>query len=257
MADYRFAEVERHGRVTVVTLNRPERMNALHGPAHKELDAIFTAFDKDADQWVGIVTGGGDRAFCAGNDLKAMSEGEDIRWGATGFGALTARFGRQKPLIAAVNGIAMGGGFEIALACDLILAVPEASFALPEPRVGLAALAGGLLRLPRAVGEKRAMDMVLTGRSVSAEEGRELGFVNQVHPADRLLPEALQLAERIAEASPLSIRASRAVLALGYDQPLEAASAEQMKLPAVRDLLASDHVREGPMAFAQKRKPDW
>lgn len=257
MTDHSFATVDRRGPVTVVTLNRPDRLNALHGPAHRELDAIFDALEADPEQRVGVVTGAGDKAFCAGNDLKAMSEGQDIRWGDTGFGALTARFDRTKPLIAAVNGVAMGGGFEIALACDVVLATPHASFALPEPRVGLAALAGGLLRLPRAVGDKRAAEIVLTGRTVSAEEGERLGFVNRLVSADRLLDEAVALAERMVRNSPLSLTATLAVLEHGRTVPLSQAMTEQMRLPAVQTLLKSDHVREGPQAFAEKREPKW
>ena len=139
---YEFIRVEREGPVTVVTLNRPEVMNALHSPAHFELDDAFNAFAADPAQWVGIVTGAGDRAFSAGNDLKHQARGGKMESPPSGFAGLTSRFDLAKPLIAAVNGVAMGGGFEIALACDIILAADTATFALPEPRVGLAALAG-------------------------------------------------------------------------------------------------------------------
>ena len=151
---YEFIKVEREGPVTVVTLNRPEVMNALHSPAHFELDDAFNAFAADPEQWVGIVTGAGERAFSAGNDLKfqaSMPAGQRPQHPKKGFGGITARFDLNKPLIAAVNGVAMGGGFEIALACDIIIASETAVFALPEPRVGLAALAGGVHRLPRMI----------------------------------------------------------------------------------------------------------
>ena len=170
-----------------MTLNRPGVMNALHKPAHFELHEVFNAFAADPDQWVAIVTGAGDRAFCAGNDLKWQAAGGERGWNSSGFGGLTTRFDCDKPIIAAVNGVAMGGGFEIALACDLIIASENAVFALPEPRVGLAALAGGLHRLPRQIGLKRAMGMILTGRHVSAREGLDLGFVNEVVPAGEAL----------------------------------------------------------------------
>ncbi|HEY0106242.1 MAG TPA: enoyl-CoA hydratase-related protein, partial [Rhizomicrobium sp.] len=161
MAHYEFCKVEREGRLTIVTLNRPEVMNALHAPAHAELAQVFDDFAADPDAWVAIVTGAGERAFSAGNDLKVTaagggSAGTVLPRHPSGFGGLASRFDLDKPLIAAVNGIAMGGGFEIALACDIILAADGAVFALPEPRVGLAALAGGLHRLPRVIGAKRA-----------------------------------------------------------------------------------------------------
>src|ERR1700742_2459132 len=187
---YEFITVAREGPVTTVTLNRPEVMNALHSPAHFELHEAFDAFAADPDQWVAIVTGAGDRAFSAGNDLKHQAGGGEMRSPPSGFAGLTSRFDLTKPLIAAVNGVAMGGGFEIALACDLIIASDKAVFALPEPRVGLAALAGGLHRLPRAIGLKRAMSMILTGRRVSAKEGMELGFVNEVTAPGELMPAA-------------------------------------------------------------------
>src|SRR5438445_1412186 len=181
MTEYQYCKVQREGRLTLVTLNRPEVMNALHAPAHVELAEVFDNFASDQDQWVAIVTGAGERAFSAGNDLKVTAAGgARIPAPPSGFGGITSRFDLDKPLIAAVNGIAMGGGFEIALACDVIIAAENAVFALPEPRVGLAALAGGLHRLPREIGTKRALGMILTGRRVSAAEGRELGFVNEV-----------------------------------------------------------------------------
>src|SRR5471030_2200200 len=176
MADYQFCKVEREGRLSIVTLNRPEVMNALHGPAHLELAEVFDAFSADPEQWVAIVTGAGERAFSAGNDLKVTAAGggsaRNLPANSAGFGGIVSRFDLEKPLIAAVNGIAMGGGFEIALACDIVIASEAAVFALPEPRVGLAALAGGLHRLPRAIGTKRAMSMILTARRVSAAEGK-------------------------------------------------------------------------------------
>ena len=159
--------------------------NALHIDAHFELNKVFDDFSADPEQWVAIVTGAGDKAFCAGNDLKWQAAGGKRGWDKGGFAGLTSRFDCDKPIIAAVNGVAMGGGFEIALACDLIIASENATFALPEPRVGLAALAGGVHRLPRQIGLKRAMGMILTARHVSAKEGLELGFVNEVVPAGR------------------------------------------------------------------------
>src|SRR6202051_3400887 len=179
---FEFVDVKHNGRITVVTLNRPGVMNALHKPAHFELHEVFNAFAADPDQWVAIVTGAGERAFCAGNDLKWQGGGGERAWKSSVFGGLTLRFHCDKPIIAAVNGVAMGGGFEVALACDLIIASENATFALPEPRVGLAALAGGLHRLPRQIGLKRAMGMILTARHVTAREGHELGFLNEVVP---------------------------------------------------------------------------
>jgi len=255
---YEFCKVERAGRLTIVTLNRPEVMNALHSPAHFELDGVFNDFANDPEQWVAIVTGAGDRAFSAGNDLKWQAAGGRRDWPESGFAGLTLRTRLDKPLIAAVNGIAMGGGFEIALACDLIVAAESAVFALPEPRVGLAALAGGLHRLPRAIGLKRAMGMILTGRRVSAQEGRELGFVNEVVPDAEVLQAARRLAEQILELSPMSIRASKQTVLRGLDEPsLDAAMKNQASYPAVVAMRASKDAVEGPLAFSEKRPPRW
>jgi enoyl-CoA hydratase/carnithine racemase len=255
---YEFCAVAREGRLTVVTLNRPEVMNALHADAHEELARVFDDFAADPEQWVAIVTGAGERAFSAGNDLKVTAAGGRRRWPESGFAGLTQRFDLDKPVIAAVNGIAMGGGFEIALACDIIVAAQNAVFALPEPRVGLAALAGGLHRLPREIGTKQALGMILTGRRVSAEEGKALGFVNEVVPAGEALAAARRWAASIMEASPMSVRASKQAVYRGLAEPtLEEALKNQMAYPAVNAMFKSDDFKEGPRAFAQKRAPNW
>jgi crotonobetainyl-CoA hydratase len=254
---YEFITVDREGPVTLFTLNRPEVMNALHSPMHFELDEAFNAFAADPEQWVGIVTGAGERAFSAGNDLKHQAGGGKMGSPPSGFAGLTSRFDLDKPLIAAVNGVAMGGGFEIALACDIILAAETAVFALPEPRVGLAALAGGLHRLPRQIGLKRAMGMILTARRVPAAEGQALGFVNAVVPAGELMAEARRWAAMICDCSPMSIRASKQAVMHGLDQTLPEAIGGQFKFPAVAALFQSEDFKEGPMAFAQKRPPVW
>ena len=255
---YEFAKVEREGPITIVTLNRPENLNALHPPSHLELDEIFNDFAADPDQWVAIVTGAGDRGFCAGNDLKFQASGQEVTAPATGFAGLTQRYDLTKPLIAAVNGVAMGGGFEIALSCDIILASENALFALPEPRVGLVAGTGGVHRLPRMIGLQRAMSMILTGRHVGAAEGKELGFVTEVtSPAD-LLDRARAWAGEICESSPLAVRASKQAVMMGLDEDTVAdALRKQHEYPAYAALMKSEDYIEGPIAFSQKRKPVW
>jgi enoyl-CoA hydratase/carnithine racemase len=255
--ELKFSKVERKGPITIVTLSRPEVYNALHTDAHFELQKVFDDFSADPEQWIAVVTGSGDKAFCAGNDLKWQAAGGKRGWDKGGFAGLTARFDCDKPIIAAVNGVAMGGGFEIALACDLIIASENATFALPEPRVGLAALAGGLHRLPRQIGLKRAMGMILTARHVSAKEGHELGFVNEVVPQGEALTAALRWAEMITKNSPMSIRASKQAIQKGLGVSLEQAIEEQREYPAVKAMVASQDYIEGPKAFAEKRPPKW
>lgn len=252
----KFTTTETREQILIVTINRPDVMNALHSPANLELAEIFDDFASNPDLWVAVITGAGDRAFSAGNDLKYQAQGGEMLPIPKGFGGLTSRYDLDKPVIAAVNGVAMGGGFEIALACDLIIASDNARFALPEPRVGLAALAGGMHRLPRQIGMKNAMGMMLTARHVGAEEGAKLGFVNQVVPQDQLLDTALEWAVQILACSPMSIRATKQVAYRGLNEPnLE--SAITGKYPAVADLLKSEDFVEGPMAFAEKRPPQW
>ena len=250
-----FCKVDKADHIMTVTLNRPERLNALHPPANAELGQVFDDYAQDADMWVAIITGAG-RGFSAGNDLRYQAEGGKRTPMPRGFAGLTSRFDLTKPVIAAVNGVAMGGGFEIALACDLIIASEKAIFALPEPKVGLAALAGGLQRLPRQIGAKRALGMILTGRHVPAAEGYELGFVTAVVPADDLMAETRKWAGWILECAPLSIRASKDVV----QRSLSIASLqESMEQPydSVRALSQSEDFVEGPKAFAEKRPPKW
>lgn len=252
-----FCKVEQGGRLTVITINRPEVMNALHPPANRELAAAFDDFENDPEQWVAIITGAGERAFCAGNDLKYQAGGGDMSGQPhSGFAGITAREGLVKPVIAAVNGIAMGGGFEIALACDLIIADEGAVFALPEPRVGLAAVAGGVHRLPRQIGLKQAMGMLLTGRRVPAVEGKALGFVNEVVAKGKVLSAARAWAEQILECAPLSVRGSKQAAMQGLAHAdVHAAMAQRYEQLLL--MLKSEDFVEGPKAFAEKRAPKW
>jgi len=251
-----FCEVERDGRLTIVTIARPEVRNAIHPPACAEMAAIFDDFEADPEQWVAIVTGKGERAFSAGNDLKYQVAGGDMTWPPSGFGGLTSRHGMEKPVIAAVNGLALGGGCEIVLACDLAVAAENATLGLPEPRVGLLALGGGLHRVPRQLPAKHAMGMLLTGRPVPAREALAMGLVNEVVPEGEALAGARRWAEMILECAPLSVRASKRVARETLAHPtLEAA--EQASYPSIRTVMKSEDFREGPRAFAEKRRPDW
>jgi crotonobetainyl-CoA hydratase len=251
-----FCQVERDGRIFTVTIDRPEVMNALHPPANIELGKVFDEFCEDDDLWVAIITGAGDRAFSAGNDLKYQAAGGEMSLPPMGFAGLTGRYDNFKPVIAAVNGVAMGGGFEITLACDLIIAAENAVFALPEPTVGTAALAGGMQRLPQQIPLKHAMGMLLTGRRVSAREGRELGFVNEVVPPDELMPAARRWAEEIAMCAPLSVRATKQC---AMDSLEGGSIAENMsrRCDQRTAMLKSEDYAEGPRAFAEKRRPVW
>ncbi|MFN6956268.1 MAG: enoyl-CoA hydratase-related protein [Acetobacteraceae bacterium] len=256
MTDLKYCRVEDEGRLRIVTLNRPEVMNALHSEAHFELEKVWDEFAANPDLWVAIVTGAGDRAFSAGNDLKVQAAGKRGPTPPSGFAGLTARFDLDKPLIAAVNGVAMGGGFEIALACDLIIAAENAVFALPEPRVGLVAGAGGVHRLPRMIGQKQALGMILTGRRVSAAEGKALGFVNEVVPQGQALEGAKRWAAMILECSPLAVRASKQCVYAGLDEPTLQKAIGTMYPAQQRNRDSQDFI-EGPRAFAEKRKPNW
>jgi enoyl-CoA hydratase/carnithine racemase len=250
-----FVVYEKQDHVARVTINRPDVMNALHPAANEELERVWDDFAADPDCWVGILTGAGDRAFSAGNDLKWTAEHGMPRVPTTGFGGLTSRFDLLKPIIAAVNGFALGGGLEIALACDVIVAAEHATLGLPEPRVGLMAAAGGVHRLPRHIPLKVAMGMMLTGKPITAAEGARLGLVNEVVPKSSLAATAERWARDIAECSPLSVQATKQAALQGLGKPI--AEAVTTPYDAVLRLWASDDAKEGPLAFAQKRKPRW
>ena len=260
MGQYSKAETE--GHLLIVTINRPEVYNALHPMANQELSDIFDAFAANPELWVAIVTGAGDKAFSAGNDLKYHAElqaktGKRPIHPAKGFGGLTNRHDLEKPIIAAVNGVAMGGGFEIALACDIIIASDLATFALPEPKVGLAAGAGGMQRLSRMIPLKKAMGMMLTGRHVPAKEGYELGFVTAVVPHADLMKEARRWADDILACSPMSVRATKQVVMRSLDVPALEVATHNLHYPAFVAMTRSEDTVEGPKAFAEKRKPNW
>jgi crotonobetainyl-CoA hydratase len=258
---YEFIRVEKEDHLTILTINRPDVMNALHPPACKEMDDALESFSNDSESWVAIVTGEGEKAFSAGNDLKwqATHGGQALRKGIDslkgGFGGITRRFDCFKPLIAAVNGLALGGGFEIALACDIILAAEHATFGLPEPRVGMIAGAGGVHRLPRQIPYHLAMGLLLTARRISAQEAQRLGFVNEVVPPDQLIPAARRWATDILECAPLAIRASKEAAIQGLGFPLQEVIGKVF--PGIAAMATSEDFVEGPRAFAEKRKPRW
>jgi len=253
--------VARAGHVTTITMNRPEVLNAVNAAMHQEMQAALDDFAADASQYICVITGAGGRAFCAGSDLKAAAYRADPvlgRYPAGGYAGLTARQDLAKPVIAAVNGLALGGGFEIALACDMIIAADTAVFGLPEPRIGAIALAGGLHRLARQIGLKPAMAMVLTGESVSAAEAVRLGFVWQSVPADALPGAVQKICEKILACAPLAVRASKATMMRGLSEPdLFAALAAQPGYPEVAAWRGAEDTIEGPRAFAEKRPPAW
>jgi enoyl-CoA hydratase/carnithine racemase len=254
---HKFILVQREDALTVVTINRPSVRNALNAAAQLELEQVFDAFEREDDQKVAIITGAGDKAFCAGHDLKPQPTDTGLPvLPRSGFAGLTSRVSLNKPVIAAVNGLAMGGGFEAALACDLLLASKNAVFGLPEVRVGWAALAGGMHRLPREIGLKRAMGLLLTGRHVGAEEGFALGFINELVESD-VLNAARRWARDILSCGPLSVRATKETVLRGLSLPVHAAIEAGWEYPTVKAMLRSEDAIEGVQAFNEKRAPHW
>jgi acetyl-CoA C-acetyltransferase len=253
---YEHVRLHREGHLLEVTINRPESRNSLHPMANDELDHVFDAYFADDELWVAILTGAGDKAFSAGNDLVYSASGQPMWVPKNGFAGLTGRASMPKPVIAAVNGFAMGGGCEIALACHLVVADETARFALSEVRVGLVAGAGGLVRLPRTVPQKLATEMILTGRRLTAAEALAYGLVNRVVPAGTALAGARALAAEIGEGSPTSVRVSLRIMeeTRGIADVVEAVNYPS---PALDDLMASEDALEGVTAFAAKRKPLW
>lgn len=251
------------GRVLHITINRPERRNAIDPETNHLMHEAFERFANDPDLWIAVVRGTGDKAFSAGGDLKAidssLSGGDTYAIPATGYGGLTSRFDLVKPVIAAVNGLAFGGGFEIALAADLIIAADHAQFALPEPKAGIYASAGGIHRVVRQLPKKVAMEFLLTGHRMGAQRALELGLVNEVVPLDDLDAAVDRMVERILQSAPLALRATKQMAEMGLALSLEEAITAQDKgyYPALANLFGSDDVKEGVRAFSEKRPPVW
>ena len=256
---YQYVIYEKRGHIAYVTINRPEVMNALHYDANVELSLVFNDFKQDDEAWVAILTGAGQKAFSAGNDLKATAaataRGEKPALLAVPFGGITSGFECDKPILAAVNGFALGGGFEIARQCDLIIAVEYASFGQPEPRVGFIAGAGGAHRLPAQIPLKQAMALLLTGKQITAQEAYRVGLVNEIVPAGELMAAAERWANEIMACSPLSVRLTKEAVLAGQGLPIDEAIRQDH--PRLQRLFTSQDFIEGPKAFAEKRPPRW
>ncbi|HEY2879699.1 enoyl-CoA hydratase-related protein [Nocardioides sp.] len=246
--------------ILVVTLDRP-RANAIDVATSRALYDAFARLESDPALRVGIVTGAGERFFSAGWDLKAAAAGEavDADHGPGGFAGLTELFDRTTPVIAAVNGLALGGGLELALAADLMVLAEHAELALPEVRVGVVADSGGLLRLPRRLPDAVARELLLTGRRMAADEAARWGLANRVVPGAELMTAALDLARAISTGAPLAVAAIQEVLATtaGLDLREAFARLRSGELTAYTRMLGSEDAVEGPRAFAEKRPPEW
>jgi enoyl-CoA hydratase len=247
---------ERRGHVEILTINRPDARNAINGAVSQAMSAALDELTEDPDAWVVVLTAAGDKAFSAGMDLKAFSSGEggSIIGASGGFAGITKRE-FPKPIIGAINGSALAGGCEIMLCCDMVVAAEHATFGIPEAKRGLIAGAGGLIRLPKRLPMAIALELALTGDPIDAQRALALGLVNRVVPAERLLDEALALAERIAENAPLAVRYSKSVIL----QAAQVSEEEGWKIndAAVGVVFTSADAMEGPVAFAEKRPPNW
>ena len=256
MTEYRFCTVADEGRVRIVTINRPEVMNALHSEAHWEFDAVWNEFAADPDLWVGIITGAGERAFAAGADIKEMADATPVSLSVANNFARWERLKRIRvPLIAAVRGFALGGGCELAMACDMVIAGDDAVFGQPEIKIGIMPGAGGTQRLTRALGKAKAMEMILTGRNLSAAEAEARGLVSRVVAREETVPVAMALAVEIASLPPLAVRAAKEAVNRAYELSLEAGLEFERRNFFM--LFASDDQKEGMRAFIEKRPPKW
>jgi crotonobetainyl-CoA hydratase len=254
------ALVERRGNVALITINRPEARNAVNGAVSTAVGDALSAAQRDPEVWAVVITGAGDKSFCAGADLKAISRGENLfhaehaDWGFAGY----VHHFIDKPTIAAVNGTALGGGSELALASDLIVACESASFGLPEVKRGLIAGAGGVFRIVEQLPQKVALELVFTGEPLPAADALKWGLINQVVPDGTVVEAALALAERITVNAPLSVQASKR-LAYGADDGVIATEEPKWDRTTreFTELLKTQDAKEGPLAFAEKRQPVW
>ncbi|MEX2238897.1 MAG: enoyl-CoA hydratase-related protein [Dehalococcoidia bacterium] len=258
--DFKNIIYEKKRRIAYVTINRPERLNAVDVATSQEIYDAFHDFKDDPEVWVAIITGAGEKSFSTGNDLVATAESN--AGGSAGrparpvpFGGITKGFQCWKPMIAAVNGFCVAGGMEIALACDIRIAVPHAEFGLPESRWAIIPGAGGTQRLPRVLSQSVAMELMFTGRRINAERAYQLGLVSHVVPPEELIARAEDIAGAICDNGPLAIRAIKEAVTRGLQMPLDQGLALE-DMFSLR-VWSSEDSREGPLAFAQKRKPEY
>lgn len=245
---------ERRGRVEIITIDRPDARNAVNADVAHGLEAAYDAAEGDDEVWAMVLTGAGDKAFCAGMDLKAFLTGELPITDKGGFGGTASR-AFEKPLIVAANGAALAGGFEVVLAADLVVAAEHATFGIPEVKRGLMAAAGGLFRLPKRVPMAIALELAMTGEAISAQRALDVGLVNRVVPAERVLDEAVALAELVCENAPVAVRLSRKLVRDAVD--LTEAEGWKRTNEYMSQVMQTEDVMEGPRAFAEKRKPEW
>ena len=245
--------VEQRDRILIITINRPAARNAIDAAVTAAVAAALDRLDGDSDLSIGILTGAGG-TFCAGMDLKAFLRGEQVALPGRGLAGFTQK-PPAKPLIAAVEGYALAGGFELVLACDLLVAAEDAKFGIPEVKRGLAAAGGGLLRLPQRIPPNLAMEYALTGDFFSAADAQRLGLANRVTPSGGALEGAIELAERITVNAPLSIAVSKEIIVQSADWTAEDMWRQQDQI--IRPIFTSADAREGASAFAEKRAPVW
>jgi crotonobetainyl-CoA hydratase len=244
--------------VFTVTLNRPDKLNAITPEMHMALGDAFDRFAGDDALHVCVVKSESERAFCAGSDLAAFSMDDSNPYPVSGYAGIARRFDLDKPVIAAVNGICLGGGFELALSCDMIVASDKAVFGLPEPKVGLIAIGGGIHRLVRQIGIKQAMGPLLTGANIPARDGFAMGFVSRLTTPEDLDATVGDICRQIVANAPLAVRLTKELAMWGLDQPTLAQALDaQTEHPSFRRWMASDDAREGPKAFAERRTPEW
>ncbi|MDM0110957.1 enoyl-CoA hydratase-related protein [Variovorax sp. J22R133] len=245
--------------VATVTIDRPDVLNAVDLPTEAELIRIWEDIEKRDDVRVVVLTGTGERSFCAGADLKNTSNLKGVEyWAASrpgGFGGIALRETLNVPVIAKVNGFALGGGFEMVLGCDLVVACEEASFGLPEPLVGRLPLDGGMLLLQRQIPYRQAMGMMLTGQRIKAKRALEMGLINEVVARVELDGAVDRWVQQLLACAPLSLKAIKQVVR--QTAQLSPSQAHGMRLPALVDALRSEDSNEGVLAFQQKRKPVW
>jgi enoyl-CoA hydratase/carnithine racemase len=259
MPEFEKITYEKRGRIAIITINRPDRMNAIDPQTSSELQQAWYDFRDDDELWVGIQTGAGEKAFSAGNDLVAMSKaqqsGDRAGFGTAQFAGITRGFECWKPMIAAINGYCLAGGLELALTCDIRIAAEHAQFGLPEVTRAIIPGASGTQRLPRLIGLGPALEVILTGQRFDAQWALRNGLVNHVVPADEVMPMALRIAETICENGPLAVRVAKESVYRGRDMTL--AEGLDFETQQWRIVGASEDAREGPLAFAQKRKPQY